>query len=163
MRFTGPAVAILALGASGAALLGCSGGGHAIPPNQVPITAASRRAVKEYLKGRDLEEKLRATDAREHYAAALAFDPSFALAYVGIANTAPTTVDFFDALRHATALVGQVSEGEAHIIRALEAGVNGQPQAQLQHLTALVQAYPDDERAHNLLALFYFGRQEWPR
>ena len=156
-------VVILALGVAGSALLGCSNSGTTDAQKKVPITTASKKALKEYLKGRDLQEKLRATDARAHFAAAANLDPSFARAYVGLANTAPTATDFFDALRRATACAGQVSEGERYMIRALEAGVNGRPEEQLQNLTALVQAYPDDERAHNLLGLFYQGRQEWPQ
>jgi tetratricopeptide (TPR) repeat protein len=154
---------VLALGVAGSALVGCSNGGATRGQKKVPITTSSKKALKEYLKGRDLLEKLRATDAREHYAAAANLDPNFALAYVGLANTAPTATDFFDALRRAIACAGQVSEGERHIIGALEAGVNARPDEQLQHLTALVQAYPDDERARNLLGLFYQGRQEWPQ
>jgi tetratricopeptide (TPR) repeat protein len=156
-------VVFLALGVAGSALLGCSNGGTTDAQNKVPITTSSKKALKEYLKGRDLLEKLRATDGREHYARAASLDPSFALAYVGLANTAPTAADFFDAMRRATGFVGQVSAGEGHIIRALEAGVNGRPDEQLQHLTALVEAHPEDERAHNALGLFYFGRQEWPQ
>jgi tetratricopeptide (TPR) repeat protein len=154
---------VLALGVAVSAVLGCSNGVTTDAPKKVPITTSSKKALKEYLKGRDLLEKLRGTDAREHFAEAARLDPSFALASVGLANTAPTAANFFDAVRRATEQVGQASIGEGHIIRALEAGVNGRPDEQLQHLTALVQAYPDDERARNLLGLFYFGRQEWPQ
>jgi tetratricopeptide (TPR) repeat protein len=154
---------IMALGIAGPAFLGCSQSGTTNAQKKVPITTSSKKALKEYLKGRDLLEKLRATDAREHYTAAANLDPGFALAYVGLANTAPTAAEFFDAVRRATGFVGRVSEGEGHIIRALEAAVNGRPDEQLQNLTALVQAYPDDERAHNLLGIFYSGRQEWPQ
>jgi len=156
-------VVVLFLSVAGSALLGCSNGGTTDAQNKVPITTSSKKALREYLKGRDLSEKLRATDAREHYTSAASLDPSFGLAYVGLANTAPTAADFFDAMRRATGFVGQVSAGEEHIIRALEAGVNGRPDEQLRHLNALVEAYPEDERAHNALGLFYFGRQEWPQ
>jgi tetratricopeptide (TPR) repeat protein len=152
---------VLALGVAGSVLVGCSNGATTDAKKKVPVTTASKRALKEYLKGRDLTEKLRGTDAHEHYAAAAKFDPDFALAYLGLANTAPTANDFFDAMRRASELAGKVSEGEGHLIRALEAAANGRPDEQRQHLAALVQAYPDDERAHNQLGLYYFGRQEW--
>ena len=128
---------------------------------KVPITTASAEARQAYLTGRDLLEKLRATDSRAHFAKAVELDPGFALAYYGLAIGAPTAGDFFAALRHAVALADKVSAGEAHMIRALEAGVNGQPEVVRQHLTALVGAFPQDERAHNLLGNFHFGRQEW--
>jgi tetratricopeptide (TPR) repeat protein len=130
-------------------------------PAKVPITTASAEARRAYLKGRDLLEKLRATDARAHFAKAAELDPGFALAYYGLANTALTAGDFFAALHKAVPLADKVSEGEAHMIRALAAGVNGQPDVARQNLTALVKAYPDDERAHTLLGGYYFGRQDW--
>jgi len=128
---------------------------------KVPVTTVSQEARQAYLKGRDLLAKLRATDARAYFAKAAELDPAFALAELGLANTAPAGPEFFAALRRAGALAEKTSEGEAHMIRALEAGVNGQPEVVRQHLTALVRAYPQDERAHNLLGTFYFGRQEW--
>ena len=156
-------VALLAVGVAGSGLLGCANDANAPAKNKVPITTASKKALKEFIAGRDLAEKLRATDARAHFSAAANEDPSFALAYVGLANTAPTAAEFFDAVRRATGLVDKVSAGEAHVIRSLEAAMNGHPDEQLEHLTALVEAYPDDERARFLLGLFYFNRQEWPR
>ncbi len=163
MHVSPAVVALLIAGVAGSVLLGCSRDRTTPASNKLPLTTASKKARNEYLTGRDLAEKLRATDARAHYTAAVTEDPTFALAYVGLANTAPTAADFFEAVRRATGLVGQVSEGEAHVIRALEAGMNGRPDEQLQHLTALVQKYPDDERARFQLGLFYFSRQEWPQ
>jgi tetratricopeptide (TPR) repeat protein len=163
MNVARAAVALLAVGVAGSGLPGCSNNATTPAKNKVPITTASKMALKEYLKGRDLAEKLRVTDARVHYSTAANEDPSFALAYVGLANTAPTAAEFFDGVRRATGLVGQVSEGEAHVIRALEAAMNSRPDEQLQHLAALVKAYPDDERARFLLGLFHFNRQEWPQ
>ena len=38
------------------------------------------------------------------------------------------------------------SEGERHMILALDAAVKGNPGMQEEHLTALISAYPNDER-----------------
>ena len=65
---------------------------------KIPITTSSEEARQLYLKGRDLAEKLRATDARVLYAQAAAKDSGFALAQLGLANTAGTAKEFFDAL-----------------------------------------------------------------
>ena len=55
-------------------------------------------------------------------------------------NTAPTATDFFDALRRATACAGQVSEGEGHIIRALEAeNIESRPVWKPMHLQPLFE------------------------
>src|SRR4029453_14155469 len=56
--------------------------------DKIPITTSSPEARKLYLDGRDLLEKLRATDARRLFEQAVAKDPNFALAYVGLGQHA---------------------------------------------------------------------------
>ena len=63
------------------------------PSDKVAITTSSEAARRLYLQGRDLAEKLRATDARRYYEQAVAADKGFALGYVGLANTSGTTKD----------------------------------------------------------------------
>ena len=127
---------------------------------RVPITTASAEARQAYLQGLDLVEKLRATDGRASFARAAELDPGFALAYYGLATTAPTMGEFLPALRKAVALADRVSPGEADMIRALDAQASGSPEKARAYFTALVEAYPDDERAQTLLGNFYLGRQE---
>jgi tetratricopeptide (TPR) repeat protein len=131
------------------------------PADKIPITTSSDEARTLYVQGRDLAEKLRATDARKFYEQAVAKDPNFALAYVGLANTSGTNKEFVDATTKAAALAAKVSEGERHIVLALEAGLKGEPGKVLAHYTDLVKLFPNDERAHNLLGNTYFGRQEY--
>jgi tetratricopeptide (TPR) repeat protein len=129
--------------------------------DKIAITTASDEARRLYLKGRDLAEALRATDARRFYEQAVASDPRFALAYVGLANTSGTAKQFFDALTQAVKLADGVSEGERHLILGLEAGAKSDAAGQGRHYTELVRAYPNDERAHTLLGTYYFGRQDY--
>ena len=70
----------------------CVGGALVLAHTQesagkIPITTSSTEARDLYLKGRDLAEKLRATDARRFYEQAVEKDKNFALGYVGLANT----------------------------------------------------------------------------
>src|SRR3982751_4646152 len=102
-------------------LLGLASGARA-DDAKVPVTAASNEALQLYLKGRDLLEKLRGTDARKLFDQAIAKDKSFAMAYVGLANTAGTTKEFFDAVDHAVAAAGTASAPEQLLIRGLDAG-----------------------------------------
>jgi tetratricopeptide (TPR) repeat protein len=142
---------------------------HAAPKHaeasrdKVPITTASDDARALYLEGRDLLEKLRITDAHARFESAVAKDKDFALGHVGLANTAPTTKDFFAALDHAVALADKVSEPERMIIKGLEAGATGHPSTQKELYTKLVKAYPRDERALALLGGFYFGQQDYAK
>ena len=129
--------------------------------DRIPITTSSEEARQLYLKGRDLSEKLRATDARAFFQQAAAKDPGFALAQVGLANSSGTAKEFFDAVARATLLADKASEPERLLICALDAGAKGEPARQKDCLTKLVAACPDDERAHNQMGAYHFGRQDY--
>jgi tetratricopeptide (TPR) repeat protein len=130
--------------------------------DKIPITTSSDEARQLYLKGRDLADKLRATDSRKLYEEAAAKDRTFALAQLGLANTAGTPKEFFDALHQAVALSGKASEAERLMILGLEAGAKGEVARQKDFYTRLTVDYPKDERGHNLLGGYYFGQQDYP-
>jgi hypothetical protein len=115
--------------------------------DKIAITTSSEEARTLYLKARDLAEKLRNTDAHEAYSQAAAKDPSFALAYLGMANTATSTKEFFDAINHAVAVVDKVSPGEQLLVRATEAAGKADPVHQKQYLDKLAKQFPSDEPA----------------
>ena len=70
---------------------------------------------------------------------------------------------FFAFLNEAKAHLDKVSEGERSWILGFEAGVNGNPMQQREHYQKLVELFPNDERAHNILATHYFGIQEYEK
>ena len=128
---------------------------------QIPITTSSAEAKQLYLKGRDLQEKLRATDARPFFEQALAKDPGFTMAQVGLANSAGTAKEFFDGVSRAVTLSAKASEPEKLVVCALDAGAKGEPTRQKDCLSQLTAACPDDARAQNLMGAFHFGRQDY--
>ena len=128
---------------------------------KVPITTVSAEARKAYLNGRDLAEKLRVQQARAEYERAVQLDPNFALAYLNLAGTQPSTKEFFDTLTKAVALADKVSEGERLMIRGADAGSHGDNAAQLEIFTQLAAKYPADERALSLLGNTLFGTQDY--
>ena len=129
---------------------------------KIPITTSFEEARQLYLQGRDANEKLRTVEAYALFEKAAAKDPSFALAYCGMANSANSNPEFFVALRKAVALSDKVSVGERLMIEGLNAGVKGDIDAQRKKWTELVETYPNDERALTLLGNFYFGNQDYP-
>jgi tetratricopeptide (TPR) repeat protein len=168
LRFIGPFVLLV----SALALLGC----EQVEPNRasasapsattgkdgkIPITTSSEEARKEYLAGRDLQEKLRITDSIAHFDKAISLDPNFALAELNRANVSPSAKEFFEHLNKAVALADKVSDGERMLIQANEAGANANPTKQKEILEKLVAAYPNDERAHFNLGGYHFGQQEF--
>lgn len=158
VRLVPAIVAVAAIGMSGAAR--CV---RAAAPSaaKVRVTTSSEAARQAYLRGRDLVEKLRLTDGRASFARAAELDPAFALAYYGLANTAPTAGELFAALRKAVALADKASDGERRMILGLDAQVNGNPAEAQAQFTALAAAYPGDERAQNLLGNLHLARQEF--
>jgi tetratricopeptide (TPR) repeat protein len=137
--------------------LGAGCGGE----SKIPITTVSDRALGYYLEGRDLAEKLRGRESIEYFEKAIVEDPDFAMAYLNLALVSPTTKMFFENLDRATALADGASDGERLYIQGVEAGVNAFLMEQRDYYTRLVEAYPNDERAHNLLGNHYFGQQDF--
>jgi tetratricopeptide (TPR) repeat protein len=88
-------------------------------------------------------------------------DPNFAMAYLLRMQTAPSAKEFFADLKSAVAAVDKVSEGERLSIRASEAMTDGNTMEGGKYLQKLVAAYPDDERAHESLGLYYQGLQQY--
>ena len=159
MRLTLGALALLAvLAACSASEEGELGDGEA---EKIPISTVSSEARSLYLEGRSLQENLRGTEAHGYFVRALAKDPKFALAHLGAAQSSPTGNAFFSHLEQAVELAALASDGERHQILAFAAGVNRDPVAAKEHAETLLQAFPQDERAHAAIAAFYFGRQEY--
>ena len=128
---------------------------------KVPITTNSAEARAAYLEGRDLTERLRGQEGRTHFEKAVAADPGFALAWLGLANTQPSAKEFFEKLDRAVALAGAVSEGERLMIRGADAGGKGDVASQVKIYEELVGKFPNDERALMLLANAHFGAQRY--
>src|SRR6266498_5022117 len=111
---------------------------------KIPVTTASEEARKEFLQGRDLQEKLLIQDSIQHFDKAISLDPNFALAELNRANVSPTGKEFFEHLNKAVSLSDKASDGERMLIQATEAGVNANPTKQKEILERLVAAYPND-------------------
>jgi tetratricopeptide (TPR) repeat protein len=138
------------------------GSSNELVANEIPITTSSAEARQLYVEGRTLFETLRALDSRPILERAVEIDPTFASAYLLLANTAPSPEVFFSNLELAIANVERVSEGERLQILATKAGVDGDGDRQLALLRELVAKYPGDARAHNALAgQLAFARQQW--
>lgn len=126
----------------------------------IPATTNSQEARELFMKGQDLNDRLRGTDAHEYFVQAVELDPDFARAHLLAGFTGTTAQEFFDHLEMAVAASAKASDGERFLVLAAEAGAKGNPESQMSYLNQLVEAYPGDERSHNALGAFYAGRQE---
>lgn len=130
---------------------------------KIPITTSSDEARKEFLQGRDLNEKLLIQDSIQHFDKAISLDANFAWAELSRAQVSPTGKEFFEHLKKAVSLADKASNGEKLLILGTEAGVNGNPAKQKEYFEQLVAAYPNDERANFVLGGYYFGQQDFPK
>lgn len=128
---------------------------------KMPVTSSSKAALENYWKGISLTDKLRFPDARPFFEKAVAEDPNFAVAYMNLGFTVASNKGFFENLEKAKSVMDKASEAEQMWILGVEAGAVGNPQKQFELYSKLVENYPKDERARNLLAVYYFGQQEY--
>ena len=128
---------------------------------KIATTTSSEEARKEFLQGRDLQERLLIQDSIQHFDKAISLDPNFALAHLNRANVSPTAKEFFDHLKTAVSLADKASEGERLLILGTQAGANGDLEKQKELLEKLVAAYPNDERAQFNVGGYYFGQQDF--
>jgi tetratricopeptide (TPR) repeat protein len=131
--------------------------------DKISITTVSEEGKSHFIAGRDRFEKLEQRESLAYFENAIKQDNDFALAYYYHALANPTTKGFFEDFNKAVSLADKVSEGERLMILALKAGVDGDQQMQEEHLTKLVDLYPNDERAHVTAATFYFGQQNYQK
>src|ERR1044072_9571180 len=76
---------------------------------KIPITTSSEEARKEFIQGRDLNEKLLVQDSIAHYDKAISLDANFAYAELNRAGVSPTGKEFFDHLKKAVSLADKAS------------------------------------------------------
>jgi len=128
---------------------------------KIPITTTSEKAREHYLQGRDLFEKLRAQESLQFFEKAVAEDSDFAMGYLYLSFAQPSAKGFFEKFDKAVALADKVSEGERLWILGVEAGIHGFTMKQRELYQELVEAHPNDERAHNLLGNHYFVQEDY--
>lgn len=131
---------------------------------KIPVTTTSKEALKYYRIGLDYADKLLAHEARNYFETAIVLDSSFALGYLGLAQSSPNAKGFFKNFAKAKALINNISEGEKLWILGVEAGNDGDQVKQNEYYKKLVKLYPGDERSHALLGQsYFFGLQQYEK
>jgi tetratricopeptide (TPR) repeat protein len=130
---------------------------------KITISTNSDQAYQYFLQGRNLQERLQAQESIKYFQKAIEEDSTFAMAYIYLAQVSPIVSDFFANLDKAKKHINTVSEGEKIWILGFDAGVNGFVMKQRELYHKLVELFPGDERALNLLGAHYFGQQDYQR
>jgi tetratricopeptide (TPR) repeat protein len=130
-------------------------------PATLPITTSSPEARALYLEGRDLVERLKATEAHLKTDQAVKKDPNFALAWLQWAQTSGTAKEFLSGMDKAVATAPKASEGEQMFIRAADAAAKSRPAEQDRLLASLAEKFPSDPRIFNQIGIVAFAKQDY--
>jgi len=128
---------------------------------KIPVTTSSAEALELFTEGRALSDDLHNVRANALFEQAVEEDPDFAMGYFMLANTAQSTADFFADVAMAKGKMGNASEGEQLMIRALVAGSENDQAAQLEAIKGAMALHPQDERTHVALANYFNGQQNF--
>ncbi len=127
---------------------------------EIPITTASEAARVDFLAGQELADVARSQEANELFRAAVEKDPTFAYAYLNIANTATSAEEFNSNVEMAMEHVVHASDAEKMLIEVAAAFTDANNDAALQLSEQLVGSYPNSPRAWLNLGGVLSGRQE---
>ena len=133
----------------------------AADPATLPITTSSPEARALYLEGRDLVERLKATEGHFKTDQAVRKDPQFALGWLQWAQTSGTAKEFFAGMDKALATSSHASEAEQKFIRAADAGAKSRPAEQERLLAELAKQLPNDPRIQAQIGIVAFARQDY--
>jgi Flp pilus assembly protein TadD len=118
----------------------------------LPVTTTSDSARADFLAGVRESDLGRPYEAHVHFSEAVAADSGFALAYLGLANTATSLAEFKTNLDLAEHRADSASDAERWQIQIARAALNNDVNSQLSLAQQLVEKYPDSPRAWLALA-----------
>jgi eukaryotic-like serine/threonine-protein kinase len=132
----------------------------------VDLTTNSLEAYNYFLRGRDELERFFSADARRSLEKAVALDPTFASAYLYLAQAANELSDAKsrdESINKARQLVGKANEKERLYIEASYALWVERDQSKRYRLLAeLAEKYPAEKYAHSELGRYYDNRSLYP-
>lgn len=131
-------------------------GSHCGKQSEIPITTKSKAARELFLQARALGEDIHLDEAVVLLTEAIKKDPDFALAYLYRARYIGEPVELKKDLDKAVALSPQVSTAEQDIISAYQAYyAENSPARTIAFYEKVVKMYPEDQRAHWRLGVFF--------
>ncbi|MBN2200158.1 MAG: tetratricopeptide repeat protein, partial [Candidatus Aminicenantes bacterium] len=130
-------------------------------PKVMDLTTSSMEAYNYFIRGRNDMENLNVADAKRFLEKAVALDPTFAVAYLYLAQVSFYLVDTAgrdDALKKAMEFAGKATEKERLFIEAEYAQSIESDQAKERRLLLeLTEKYPQEKHAHYKLGADYYA------
>ena len=113
---------------------------------RIPVTTVSDDARLHYVRGETALFNGEGTRARAHFDAAIAADPTFAMAHAYRAASALDAEARDEHLRLAQQHSAHITDAERQWVAGILAGTGGDTEAQVEILRTLADAVPDDPR-----------------
>jgi len=128
------------------------------------ITTNSNEARQNFIKGRDLFEKLNFQEAIDYFNEAIQTDPDIALAYLYCSMAEKNGTGFSEKyLNEAIGLKNNVTEGEREMILFAQATYENNALAANKHINNLIKLKPEDERVQTWAGIYYFRNQDYKK
>lgn len=131
---------------------------------KMPLTTSSSEAREAYLQAMQYMDKVQPEKARPLFEQAVAADPDFIMAYVGLARSQGVIKDTRTIMKKVVEMSTTVkmSDGETVFIQGLVAAINGDGATFVANTKKLGEMYPNDERVQLQLGGYYFGNSQYP-
>jgi serine/threonine protein kinase/tetratricopeptide (TPR) repeat protein len=127
----------------------------------VDVTTASMEAYDYYLKGKEAGGRLLHEEAKQYYERAVEIDPTFAMAYLGLAyqhQALGNTKEAIEAVRKARAYYQRLTDRERASLDMSQALiVEGNDAKYLKLLQDAARKYPKEKGIHYRLGWYYQG------
>jgi tetratricopeptide (TPR) repeat protein len=122
---------------------------------ELPMSTDSQEAKTHFLEGLASTDIGRFEEGNEHFEAAVAADPQFALAYLGVASTGNSYKEFVENLKKAKELAGNASEAEQAWIDSAWKGFDNDEEGALAAALRVAELAPESPRGWQQVAASY--------
>ena len=129
--------------------------------SDIPVTTSSPEALGVFQQGQQAMDIGRYREANSLFDSAVQLDPSFAYAYLNIANTAASAREFATNLEQAKAHLEGKSDGERILVEISQTFFDNDSEKRLELARSLVERYPDGPRAWLVLAGMQGGQNQY--
>jgi tetratricopeptide (TPR) repeat protein len=130
---------------------------------ELTFTTKSSKAHDLFLEGLEKSDNAYRAESRALFGEAVKEDPEFAIAYCYWGLISPSIDDSRERLKKAVNYLDNATYPEQLIIKSAWARINDSLAQSGKYLEELVTILPDCKRAHFLLGVHYFARQEWEK
>ncbi|MCI0655612.1 MAG: tetratricopeptide repeat protein [Acidobacteria bacterium] len=135
-----------------------SGGGKDVDRPVAEVTTHSTEAYRYYLEGLDQMNRAYLPEARQSFTRAVELDPTLAMAHFRLTYLSANPAEGRQHLAKAVQYIDKVGDREKPYIRVAQAFQDNKPAEGVRELERLIEQYPDEKDALEILGFLYRGQ-----